>query len=598
MSSINWRALFFGTFRRQPTSNNYRYKHASPKIKRAVLNNFTKELENKELQEIVVQIDRQLYSAPVNKLREIIFRDATGPSRAIIKTIRTDPTRSSKTLRNVAISSWQNIAPIFAHPLNPISEFKAKGTASSFEYTCSVSLTSKDGQEKLSNVSWPDPLFSNSCQGLGVLKENFEPLSGTKFLNPSDGRTLDVFIVDELPKGCNAIGLFPAYEPSHKRHFSGLQLCAAVIRHKLCTQEQRSAVEARITSSPQSDKNLGDLNALSLSETDFRSLKGLMDASSKSQSLWSHARDHDRTCPGDIIRCTLMSRKVDTNQLLDEFGKHFILYSLVSQALRIRQTVDKPITYKPSELSPIDQYVLQKLHELNELDTPASVSEMIQYKQDFDDFLTILSSYYFSIVAEMKSSSQNYFRDGDKTPRAVTVFRVLHEILRNSKPFKMFNPNLSEYATRALPQSSLSNESLPLSNDEEELNVGAKALIMFKNITEFESEMYYDRLTTARPLEIEPMASLKTWKIVILAKDPLPQAIERALVFNSRVYTQCVTDLAQATLIKFATCKVRKMIDEDTFLFLYQLQRPPKVDRDQMVDDILGKLETAVAERV
>lgn len=599
MSSKNWKTLFFSAFRRQPSSNNYKYKHATPKIKSVVLNKITKDLASQDLKAVEVRLDRQLFSAPVSKVREIIFRDATGPAHARIKTIRTDPLRSPKAVRQVAVSSWQNIAPIFMHPLSPFSEFEAAGSASPFEYTCTVSLQSEDGLEKLSHVSWPNALLSNSCQGVAVLKERFDALSSVgSFVNPSDGRPLDVFVVEEVPDGCDAIGLFPAYEDSHRRFFSGLKLCAAVIRRKPCSPEQRAAVEALVTSSSRGEKDGEDAAEQSKTDSQWSSLKEVMDAASTCQSLWSHARDHDRTCPGDIIRCTLMSPKIDKNQLTEEFCKHFIFYSLLSQASRLLQTVDKSVTYRQGKLTPIDRCVWQKFQELNEVDSPTSVAEMIKYKQDFDEFSTLLSSYYFSIVAEMKAFSRDFFHNDRETPRAVTVYRILFEILHNCKPFKTFYPNLSVYATKILPQNIPSVDLIRshMHDNDGKLSLGAKALTIFKYITEFESEMYYDRLTTSKPLELEPVASLKSWKIVILAKEPLPQEIERALVFNSRVYTQCVTDLAQVTLIKFAACKVRKMIDEDTFLFLYQLQRPPKVDREELVGDVLNKLENASKE--
>lgn len=595
MSSTNWRALLFNVLRRQPSSNNYKYKHVSPKIKSTVLRTFTKELSDPKMDEIILRIDRQLFLSSINKIREAIFRDAMGPPKACIKTLRTEPVRKSKALDSVAISSWQNIAPIFSHPLNPFSAIEQEGSQSPLGYRCTVTLASKDGEQKLSHVSWPDPLVSNSCQGVGVSSKKFAALSGAKFINPSDKRPLKVYVVDDVPNGCDGIGLFPAYEPSHRSYFDGLDLCAAVIKRKPCTSEQRSAVEAIVTSMPGSEAEINEQDQIPLNETGFRTLKQLMDASSRCRSLWSQARDHDKTCPGDIIRCTLLSQKVDTNQMCDEFGKHFLLYSVLSQAYRIGQTLEKNATNQDVDLSPVDRYIWQRSQELNGLDAPTSIAEMIDYKQNFDEFLALLSSYYFSIVSEMKASSRNFFHNDDEPTRAVAVLAVLKDIIHNCKPFKMLYPNLALYGKDVLPSGAPFGEPNVSSSElgDEDSRLGERVLEIFKHITAFENEMYRDRFTTRKPLQIEPVTSLKTWKIVIQAKQPLPEHYARALIFNSRVYTQYVTDLSQVTLLQHATCKIRKMIDEDTFVFLYQLQRPPKVDREQMVDEIIGKLESA-----
>lgn len=590
----SWRALFFGAFRRQPTSKNYRYKYVAPKIKRMVLNAHTRDLAGSQSESIDVRSDRQLFYSPVQKLREVILQDINGPKDARIDILRKSPVGKCRSDGPTGVLSWQNVAPIFAHPLNPIC--KTEGTDSTFEYKTTLKLSSQDGQEKLSHVFWPSLAYSKSCQGVGVTREKYEDLTPTvNFVNPSNGKLLPIFPVDEVPDGCDGIGLFPAFVTSQRQFFTGLELCAAVIRHSLCTAQEISDLEAHVSS------HLGNATTssaeLPLSETDYPTLKKLMDASNKCKLLWSSGRENDKTCPGDIIRCSLASTKVDFSQLIEECCKHFILFSLVSQASRLKHALEEPASYldKNFDYSPMDSFVWQELLRVNETALPTTVPEMIEYKNEVDAFLELLSSYYFSIVAEMKSSTRTYLHDGDKVPRAVPVMRTLQEVIRNCKGFHVFYPNLSLYAAQLLPDNSgwSQLEAPALADEELKLNVGCKALTIFKHVTNFENLMYFDRFSLATGLEIEPVAPLRAWKIVILSKAPLPLEIERALIFNSRVYTQCVTDLEEVTLIKHATCEARKMIDQDTFVFLYKLQRPPKVDKEQMVDDIVGRLEEA-----
>lgn len=599
MSSVpiqrNWKALFFGTFRRQPTSKNYRYKYVAPKIKRQVLNTHTKGLTKTETDPIATRCDRELFTSSVQKIRELILQDIDGPQEACIKVIRTDlVTRAGKKNRLVGVLSWQNIAPIFAHPLNPICSVESNDN--DFEFRSTLRLNSEKGAVILPNVHWPNVAYSNSCQGVGVRKERYGELKDTRFLNPSNGKLLPVLEMDGVPEGCDAVGLFPAYFPSHKQYFSGLELCAAVIRQHTCTDRERSNVEAHISSfsKPTHEANVVEQP---LAESGFETLKQVIDATTKYQLLWSSGQDKDKTCPGDIIRCSLVSKKVNPSQLMEEYCKHYILFSLISQAQRMYHTIDKTKSYQDKELrySPMDLFVWQESLEFNQTPLPTSVTEMIQFKEKTDRFLELLSSYYFSIVAEMKSSSRTYFGDTTSIPRAVPVLKVLYAALKECKGIQAFYPNLSLYANKFVPEwpfvRDLKEPSLV--GEEASLELGSKVLTMFKEVTEFENTIFYDRFNATQRLEIEPRASLKTWKIVILSKTPLPLEIERALVFNSRVYTQCVSDLEQATLMKHAICKVRKMIDQDTFVFLYQLQRPPEADKDKMVNAIVSKLEGA-----
>ncbi|QLL30368.1 hypothetical protein HG536_0A01850 [Torulaspora globosa] len=593
----SWRALFFGTFRRQPSSKNYRYKYVASKIKKLVLDTHTKGLTNAKSELMVIRCDRQLFTSSIHKLREVILKDISGPPEACIKILQT-----GRTLRRdwgpTGVLSWQNIAPIFAHPLNPICA--TEGGDPSFEYRNTLRLSSKDDREELLHVRWADLTYSNSCRGVGVTKEKFSGLGkDVEFVNPANGNLLRVYQVDEVPEGCDAIALFPAYVPSQRRYFTGLELCAALIRQSPCTREEQSKLEAHISSSlkNQNDTAVTPVAEHPLDETCFVTLKQLMDATNKCKPLWSSGRDKDKTCPGDVIRCSLVSEKVDFSQLVEEYCKHYILFSLVSQALRMSRTVDQSASYESHKLefSPMDTFVWQELQRINEIAPPTTVSELIGYKKQIDEFLELLSSYYFSIVSEMKASSRTYFRDGINVPRAVPVLRVLLEVVCNCKGFKIFYPNLSLYATKVLPEMPKLGEAKEtvVANEEANLTLGSKVLAMFKHIAQFENMMFYDKFSIATGLEIEPITSLKSWKIVIVSKSPLPVEIERALLFSSRVYTQCVRDLEHATLLQHATCEARRMIDEDTFMFLYRLQRPPKVDREQLANAIIEKLDEA-----
>ncbi|QLQ77934.1 hypothetical protein HG537_0A01810 [Torulaspora globosa] len=585
----SWRALFFAAFRRQPSSKNYRYKYVASKIKKLVLDTHRKGLVNAEFEPIMVRCDRQLFTSSIHKLREVILKDISEPSERYIKILQT-----GTTLRRdrgpIGVLSWQNIAPIFGHPLNPICA--TEGTDSSLEYRNTLRLSSKDGREELLRVRWPDLGYSNSCRGVGVTEEKLNELGkDVEFVNPANGNLLRLYQVNEVPEGCDGIGLFPAYVPSQRQYFTGLELCAALIRQSPCTKEEQSKLEAHISSS------VTAVAEQPLDETCFVTLKQLMDAINKCKTLWSSGRDKDKTCPGDILRCSLISQKVDFCQLIEEYCKHYILFSLVSQASRMSHALDQSALHESHELefSPMDAFVRQEFQRVNRTALPTTVSELIEYKKEIDKFLELLSTYYFSIVSEMKAFSRTYFRDGTNVPRAVPVLKVLQEVIRDCKGFKIFYPNLSLYMTKVLPEmSKLAEPKEPITTDEEEnLKLGSKILTMFKHIAQFENMMFYDKFTITTGLEIDPITSLKTWKIVIVSKNPLPVEIKRSLLFSSRIYTECVRDLENATLIQHAICEDRKMIDEDTFMFLYRLQRPPKVDKEQLTDAIIAKLEDA-----
>lgn len=618
-----WTALFFASWRRQASANQYRYKDNIPRIRNAVLRQFNNELSKTNLNRTMVQCDRTLFDSPLETMQDILIHDINAPSNACLKMERTGFAKVQKAKTPPVISSWQNLAPIFIHPLDPLYDeekqngIKVKNAHVPFEFKQTIRLFSKDTKRELSRVCWPDAIFSYSCNGIGVSSETYKELmdeegtgdSKPQFMNVSNDAPLKIFEVDFVPKDCDAIGLFPAFEVSHRALFTGLDLCVALIRCGLCEGEPKAKVERMVTTRRQqqetdvheieNDKTSAD----SSHQNDIQTLKELVDKSKDYQILWSRKRFKDKTCPGDIIRSTLATNDVTITQMKEEYFKHYVLFNIFSQALRLYHKVKKEnmipknISNARYEWQPCDLYIWQKFLEINSLENPSTVQEMIDHKKKLDEFLIKLNSYYFSVLCEMKSANLAFFETNNATPRIFAILKIFRDILLDCKAIKQYYPNLSYYAHEKLRNLPNFKDVPPeVERQDPKVQMGKRILAIIQHSIEFEHLLFADRFSTTELIQIEPLAPIENWKLVILTKDSFPPEVERLLKFNTRIYTQFVNDLDAVTRKSFSYCKSRKMIDENTFLFLYQLGKPEKFSREQLVTNILEKLEDTVNE--
>ncbi|QLG75043.1 hypothetical protein HG535_0H03700 [Zygotorulaspora mrakii] len=606
----SWYALFFASFRRQPSARQYRYKDNVPTIRNTVLRKFRSRFRDSELNTVSIPCTRALELWSLGSVQKLLVSDiqASFKGASGLQLIRVSP-RSAAEEENLSIAKWAEVAPIFSTPLlrlyGPVSgdHFGTSGREGEapLEFQYAIKLMSKDGSKELGFVSWPDPAYSLSCQGLGVSAETFKYLNGAEFVNPVDNSPLNVYEVDFVPKDSNGIGLFPAFVDSHRVLFTGLQLCGSLIRRKLCSGQSKHRVNNLLTRMPREQANELPLDSSSndfFGECSFANLKALMNRTKKYKLLWSTGKDRSKICPGDIIRSCLASRRVTNAQLEEEFCKHYILFSLFSQTLRIQEYLEKEkidLGESSLNLNVCDSFIWEKFRAVNTIGEPSNIQELIEFKSRYDDFLGFLTSYYFSLIAEMKASTAEFYAGGAQS-RALTVYMLLNTILRDCKLIKMFSPNLSTYVDEKLPQLPKEPElDSRIAGISDNTGVGSKVSSIITNCIELEHLMYSDNFSTDAPIQLEPVAPTSDWKLVIMSKQELPPDMTRLVKFNSKVHTQFVADLADVSRNSFSICKAKKMIDQNLFIFLYKLERPRRISREDLISDIIDKLEDASA---
>lgn len=601
-----WYALFFGSYRRQPFARQYRYRHNVPRIRNAVLGGFRRQLKGKDIRAERLECTKSLEEWPVKSVQQLLVRDINRPleTSSCLQLLRKVVPQQGEP-RSLSVFRWAHVAPIFRLPLSssyaaPEANVDSRQLGNvPFEFQNTVKLVSTDGSKELGFIAWPDPIYSLSCQGLGVPAELFEQLTDSEFLNPADNSILKVHEVSFVPEGCDAVGLFPAYSESHREVFTGLQLFGSLIRRNACIGHARDRIKSILTSFPQERTANAAIDEPFNSagyESDITNLKSLLAQTRQYKLLWSTKKDKNKICPGDIIRNTLSSEHISNSQLEQEFCKHYILFSIFSQTLRIQERLGKEPT-NPGEVKwqwkPSDIFIWKSFEDINRRDMPSNVEELLLYKERYDGFLALLNSYHLTVMAEMKSLREDFYATGT-SPRALPTLALLGTILRKCKPIRAFNPNLTAYFDKKLP---------PLSQDLQlaqldaaspgDVEVGHKVNSIITNCVELEHLIYADNFTTTTPIQSEPLAPLTDWKFVIMSKKPLPPDVIRTVMFNSRIFTQFVTDLTEVTRRGFSVCKSRRMIDGDTFIFLYKHERPKRATREELVSDIIDKLEDA-----
>ncbi|AQZ10320.1 CBP2 (YHL038C) [Zygosaccharomyces parabailii] len=608
-----WVKFFFAGLRREANNTHYKYKGNISRIRKASLKQ--NELALKDSNRVVIEltIDSELSKASLNQVREILLKDTQAPPDALLRIFRNG--RLPRQGLNQNIHGWSRESQLFEHPIIPryglpLLRHGTNKTDYTFNMNQTVKLSSKDNKEILSRVLWPQTIFSRACRGIGVPSTTFNRLKQDygenlpEFVNPSNKTVpLKIYPVDFDLEGCQAIGLFPSYIMAHRLVFKGLDLFAALTGSNLCGDRERKLMDQQITTSDCQklartegvDVQAGDSNTALQVQGNIRNLHHLRLLYRKYNKLWSKESHNDKSCPEDILRNVLLTRNITTIQLKEEFFKHFILFCVFSQAWRLDLKLNDLGAFKNSSLigipwKPWDLYIWQKSKTLDTLPIPATLQELTDVKLEFDQFLSELFNYFSFITAEMKANADSFFTSGETVaPRAIATHHILRRILVKMQWVRRFYPNLQKYMKNNLKGArEVNHMQIPvLSEDELQWYSTNRLFAIIQQILELEHIVFHDKLSDLSKMSHKGPTT--DWKVVLLCNPPIEDEISRLLKFSTTISVQFVQTLDQVD-DSLWVCRERKMIDSDTFLYLYQTTNLEPLSKNDLINNIITKL--------
>ncbi|CCF59935.1 hypothetical protein KAFR_0I01540 [Kazachstania africana CBS 2517] len=597
-----WSALFFSSLRREASARKYIYKFNLPRIKKLVANRAERQLfKATEANEVPVLLDRSVFGLKISQIQQLLLKDISAPAKTVFKLVRTDHVASP-------VESWDVLNSLLQHPVvktytNDTRNTPIKSLGDIFAFTNIIAVPMA---EETLEVVWPDPMFSYFCRGIGVTSEVHDKLvrDDITLINPATKTKLPVFTVKFVPTGYKAIGLFPKFVPEHRSIFKGLDLYGAMVTSKICKGKEKQAVEnvirRKLNAMDGSNDNI--VNLLPIFEVgnstrgENLTLREFINDSKKFNHLWRSSDSRNAICPGDILRATILNDEITSTQVGKEFMVHSVLFNIFSQVWRSKLKMKEYSSLNDDLLGsyqwkPWDSFIWNEFQKIENEPAAFTLEDVILLKNKFDRFLIDLHNYHCIVTSEMKLYRRNFFQDGEQpVARVIPTSLILQNILQHCKWIKVFYPGLK----MAIDEQFHTLKDFPstvVPQDDAVLKMGSRISAIVQEMAMYEQIIYKDDLGDNIYKKEKTDVIFDDWKVVILLKYSLPNDIITTIKFGTRVYVQFVNSLENVTRIAYSKCLSKRMIDEDTFIFLYKLNKEDKIPMGKMVETVMHNLK-------
>lgn len=623
---VNWQTLFMVSLRRQGSSSRYRYKFNMENITHQVFPRCKQAFKKTNLSYEYCDLEGVLYNISLTDLQKLLLRDINAPREHAFKIVRTDLTQKSSKKR---IQHWERIAPMFDHPLSLYEKLFSEMDEDfkpSFEWQQLIRVRCKDDKLKLQRVIWPKSIFSNFCRGIGVKKNTYDRLLEQNngevpmFVNPANAKPLPLFQVsDEAMIGeFDGIGIFPYFVDKHREFFvTEVDKLKTKIASPLCTLNERKRIEkanaGRILANEEGKPFYLDANSATtrIADGNVVTLKQLLERSVSHKTLWSKQSNKDRTCPGDILRATILSNDFSIRQLRAEFCKNFILYNIFTILQRNKKSIrsfsgNGNAPSFPFSWNVWDSYIWKQYQETESMKIPTDQASLINYKTKYDSFLHDLQTYSALVISEMKWNQFSIFQNDETTlSRFEHITLILQTVLTKSKMIRIFQPNLYKFMQDDLRPTLMElvgfTESInatiePGFANEQSLQSANGLKKLANQLLYFEQKIYGEKFRVNRPIQLRPITLSANYKIVILdKKNAIPEIFQTLLKFMTQITTYFVKDLSEVELHGHMHCIDKKMLDKSKFMYLYEEKSNEEVkaaspQKEKIVDNIIGLL--------
>lgn len=466
-----------------------------------------------------------------------------------------------------------------------------------------VKLQSEDGLNHVDTL-WPPAHYSLGCRGVGLSVDEFERLSkiGVKALvHPLTQKGLGLFKVDFVPHGYKAIGLLPSKIKKHGELFVGPYRFEALMPFRCCNSQEIKTMTKNIISTTLSPSEargqavmgfqdeVGKISngGLALNST-IRSTAKLLLALKSGKLLDNKYQYAGKLISTDVLRATVLANNINDIQLQEEYFKLNIIYNIIREIEKLLARV--PESEYSSDLkdvcTPWDEFIWQRLSDVNGLPDPISVCDTVQNKLKFDQFLHDLNVYHALVVAELKRNSKSNSKSVIKRQQMITF--MLYNLLTKCTWMRYLYPTLyfhvvETISPKIIPEGLIGNTRIELGSG---IHVIAKTVLNLENIA------YSDVLKHKGKDEQQTHELLRDYKIAILIMDKLGAETKRLLQFTTKVNTQVVQDLSNVDRVAFSEVVEKRMIDNKTYVYLYKTKRLPE-NKEVIIKNILDRLEHA-----
>ncbi|CAB4252989.1 similar to Saccharomyces cerevisiae YHL038C CBP2 Mitochondrial protein required for splicing of the group I intron aI5 of the COB pre-mRNA, binds to the RNA to promote splicing [Maudiozyma barnettii] len=601
-----WLSYFYASLRREARARKFQYVFNIPNMKALKIqdSNSRLKLVEKNLP-IPVHLETSIFNTDLSHVQNLLLADVrnqksvkfgfqikgiegTVPDRGIISSI----------LKNPVLPNYLDSG--FA---------KEKLEKTPFEYKHTIRLDTDTNDETLhvfDRVLWPNPIFSNFCRGVGVTPKLYKELltKDIHFRSPCNSDLLPIFKIESIPEGYDSMGLFPKFNKDQSEIFKGIDAMSALITATPCIGYQYSKVRDAITSTLSNDgleldridkKDIQLFPMVSKTHSSRDTLAKLLVIAKYDTKLWSISAMTNKICPGDILRSTLFARNCNRGALRREFMKHYVSFNVVSLATRLNDhKVTKDFISDESAINwkPWDLYIWHEYEKLEkDFKIPNDFQDLQLIRHDFSGFLRRLFEYHCLVTAEMKVNGSTFFENTDEIPgsaRCYAVTTLLNSILNNSKTLETLYPGLAAFIDSKLPkQSQIQKTLLPKLDDSRSLEVGERISNIIREMISFENNVFHDKFTSHSRMHSEINSPMKDWKIIILHKKPFSEEQIRTIRYQSRIFTQFTNTFESIDKISYSICVEKKMIDEDTIIYLYKMNREKKSSLYNMMAEIM-----------
>ncbi|CUS20876.1 LAQU0S02e00386g1_1 [Lachancea quebecensis] len=573
-------------YRNSSKQRKFSYKRNARKISQRRLQSVQKSLIS-NIPEVELRLASRFSHLPVANLQEYLIQDICEDEPKLLRLCVPELTSGSEVVEN-----WDEISGLFKNLVGRqyktdselqgstsykhVTVRKSGNARTTWGVRLNLSLSSEGDLTEAMEVLWPPLEFSYCCRAVGTTHETITKMQqkGVKaLLHPLTGDELPVLELDSLPPNASAVALVPSLEESDRKYFEGPLLAYSIIPSRLCSKAETLKLESLcvnqgIVKRPAAFGAIEPIVADGF-KSDIRRVSRLFKALSSGSLFNPGLSTRSQMCSPDILRATIMSNRINDDQLKEEYCKIAVLYNVYENAQRLQKRLKHERKIAPGmHLSLWDELILHRLEELNKVSMKEDLNAMVRGKIEFDEFLADLNLYNTIINAELRGGTRP---DVLRThSRQHVILRILSVVLTQCKCLKNIYPSLS-FAFRNLE---IFARDAKLFKKTGNIEDAQEVFSIAKAITEV------DNIATAK------QQSLKNHKIILLTKSQVPSNLARVYQFLTKVEVQITDKLDAAKEVKNSQCIFKKLVRYDTYCYLY-LRKERQVD----IQEFLGSLE-------
>ncbi|CEP65074.1 Cbp2p LALA0_S21e00254g [Lachancea lanzarotensis] len=516
-------------------------------------------VENEPAQHKTMILPARLDSMPVAHLQAVLWEDIVQKQPVELQF----ELPHAHHLQGQAINNWASIRSFFKNRIASVySKPEAEGIylKDDMKWDRILKITTSQGAHI--EVLWPPLESSLACRAIGVFdSEMYDKFKHHTVAHPVTGENLRILKIPTASGvNTNFVALAPQLDRSKCEPVAHLLGAAAVIPSRRCSSVEIEKVKKLCVNEDhvEMSKKTRHISFIPAEgfESDLKSTSRIFRALETGSFFISESMKRSM-CSADILRATILSNSITEKQLKAEYCKISVLYSIFENFRRIQRRLrNDEVGSKSLPLMPWDVNILKDLHELNESYLDKDVNELVKGKGRFDNFLSRLNTYNVILNAELRSAAKGTSKIS--VERQYLMTQVLGTLLSKCCVIKDIYPNLFFEIGRFTNHLDAVTS---ISQDADASETGKRIVETIQAILDFETKI------------LGPDGTSRGHKLVLLVPQTLPPDIARLYQFSTRLELQITTSLDAVRKVRNTECILKKSIDYDTNIYLYEKKR-------------------------